>query len=47
MKNIWVPVAALLFAGLVIGGTIWWRLYVYHDCRHVGHSILYCVAAQR
>lgn len=22
---------------------MWWPIYKYHDCRKVGHSILYCV----
>jgi hypothetical protein len=32
----------MIFVAL-IGGGIWWKTYAYHDCKHVGHSTLYCI----
>ena len=33
----------VLFALVVISGTVWWSWYKYQDCVKVGHSKLYCI----
>lgn len=35
--------AAIALFILFIGLMVWWDVYKFHDCRKVGHSMLYCV----
>jgi len=39
----WQIIAAIVVFGAVLAGTIWWQVYQFHDCRRVGHSLLYCI----
>ena len=34
----WILFFVILFA---LAG--WWQVFRWHDCRHVGHSKLYCI----
>jgi hypothetical protein len=42
----WVKIACIVsvFVGMLLL-SVWWEVYKYHDCRRVGHSTLYCIAA--
>lgn len=43
VKDILAPVFAGLFLIGAIALSIWWTTYRFHDCRNVGHSLLYCI----
>ena len=43
MKN---PISIIAAVALLIGilvVAVWWEVYKYHDCKKVGHSMLYCI----
>jgi len=41
-----VFLGALLIC-VVLSSAVWWKVYKYRDCLHVGHTKLYCISRQR
>lgn len=37
------PLLILLGIVAVISLAVWWQIYRWQDCRHVGHTQLYCI----
>lgn len=35
----------VVFAAAIVALAIWWQMFRWQECRHVGHSTLYCILA--
>lgn len=35
--------AGIAFFVALISFAVWWQVYRWQDCRHVGHTFIYCL----